>query len=168
MRLRYYGSARVLLCPFHNVPVASALLWSLFAACLLRHIGVGGAEEAQTGVLIAVHHDIQHIRILIVAALFGVFDAGSVNADRRYSGNELTVPCTTLLQTVDVYFPACNYVCSRRIGFRLVLLWSYWSLFFMSCALWSAIENDKIVRERRSKRRAMRILNTSFLLERKK
>jgi MFS transporter, Spinster family, sphingosine-1-phosphate transporter len=50
---------------------------------------------------------------------------------------------TSSSQIVGFYFPDCDMICSRKIGFRLVLLWSYWSLLFLFLALLSAIQYEK-------------------------
>jgi hypothetical protein len=35
-------------------------------------------------------------------------------------------------------FPWCDEVCSRTFGFRVVLLWSFWSMLFLVLALRAA------------------------------
>jgi hypothetical protein len=51
--------------------------------------------------------------------------------------------CSLGCQIVGFYFPECDLVCSRRTGYRVVLLWSYWSLVFLFLALFSAIQDEK-------------------------
>lgn len=44
-----------------------------------------------------------------------------------------------LMQIVDMYYPTCDIACSRRLGFRLVLLWSFWSFLFLYLAYTAAL-----------------------------
>lgn len=44
-----------------------------------------------------------------------------------------------LMQFVDMYYPSCDILCSRSLGFRLVLLWSFWSFLFLYLAYSAAV-----------------------------
>ena len=42
------------------------------------------------------------------------------------------------MQAVSSFYPQCDNTCVRLFGFRVVLLWSFWSISFLLLALFSA------------------------------
>jgi hypothetical protein len=39
------------------------------------------------------------------------------------------------MKYINVYYPSCDDSCERAFGFRVVLLWSFWSFLFLALAL---------------------------------
>eukprot|EP01041_Mallomonas_annulata_P002576 gene2576-5027_t len=61
-----------------------------------------------------------------------------------------------VMQAAGRFYTPCDSVCARICGFRLVLLWSYWSLLFLGIALYSSITE---ISRRKNKRLLQRNKN---------
>ena len=57
------------------------------------------------------------------------------------------------------YLVDCNAVCSRQWGFRLVLLWSYWTLLFLLLALKASVNEIRKRDEWKERQRLMHVVD---------
>ena len=68
----------------------------------------------------------------------------------------------SFVQVVTSVYPWCDEVCSRTFGFRLVLLWSVWSIIFLVVAVFAAKRAYERHKDRRKKEKSLDQFNKRF------
>jgi MFS transporter, Spinster family, sphingosine-1-phosphate transporter len=125
----------------------------LFICCLWLILFFGASLlPACTGMLVSVvprqYRPVSSSLSIFIFNIFGysfsLFLSGYLMQVRTERSVSTSIAFLIMLrQIVGFYFPDCDLICSRRAGYRVVLLWSYWSLAFLFFALMSAIQDEK-------------------------